>query len=407
MTPIPEAVQKIERMTFPERFAGLPEYAFPRLRKLLAASQPGGEVIDMTIGEPRHAMPGFVAEVLAANVDGFAKYPPNEGTPELRVAICDWVGRRYGVALDPDRQVMALNGTREGLFGAAIALCPETKGGKKPAILVPNPFYQVYAVAALTAAADPIFVPATAETGFLPDYAALPAETLDRTAIAYICSPSNPQGAVADMAYWRNLLALAEKHDFRIFADECYSEIYRTAPPTGALQAAKEVGADPERVVIFHSLSKRSNLPGLRSGFVASGPECMLRIRQLRAYAGAPLPLPLQRVAERVWADEAHVEASLALYQQKFRLADEIFSGVPNYTGPEGGFFLWLPVEDGEAAAIKAFEQTGVRVLPGAYLGRDVVEGNPGKGFVRVAMVADLDELQRGLTLLRDCIYKE
>ncbi|MDV7143614.1 aminotransferase class I/II-fold pyridoxal phosphate-dependent enzyme [Tropicimonas sp. TH_r6] len=393
-------------MTFPERFSDLPEYAFPRLRKLLSASRPGSEVINMTIGEPRHAMPGFVAEVLAENIDGFAKYPPNEGTPELRGAICDWVSRRYGVALDPETQVMALNGTREGLFGAAIALCAEEKRGQKPAILVPNPFYQVYAVAALTAGADPVFVPATAETGFLPDYAALAPDLLDRVAIAYICSPSNPQGAVADRAYWTRLLELAEKHDFRIFADECYSEIYRSAPPVGALQVARETGADPERVVIFHSLSKRSNLPGLRSGFVAGGPACLARIRQLRAYAGAPLPLPLQRVAEQAWADEAHVAASLAIYQQKFQLADEIFGGVPEYAGPEGGFFLWLPVADGEAAAIRAFEATGVRVLPGAYLGRETLGGNPGAGYVRVAMVAEMDELRRGLTRLRDCLYE-
>lgn len=360
----------------------------------------------MTIGEPRHAMPGFVAGVLAEHAGEFAKYPPNEGTPELRAAFCDWVWRRYAVRLDPDTQVMALNGTREGLFSACVALCPETKRGKRPVVLVPNPFYQVYAVAALAVGAEPVFVPASAETGFLPDYASLPGEVLDRVAIAYLCSPSNPQGAVADAAYWSRLLELAEKHDFRIFADECYSEIYRHEKPCGALEMAAAKGADPERVVIFHSLSKRSNLPGLRSGFVAGGPQCIARIRRLRAYGGAPLPLPLQRVAERVWADEAHVAASLELYQQKYRLADEILAGQPGYRGPEGGFFLWLPVADGEAAALRAYEQTGVRVLPGAYLGRDAGGGNPGAGYIRVAMVAGTDELQRGLTKLRDCLYE-
>ncbi|SNT05992.1 aminotransferase class I/II-fold pyridoxal phosphate-dependent enzyme [Tropicimonas sediminicola] len=394
-------------MTFPDRFSDLPEYAFPRLRKLLAESEPGGDVIDMTIGEPRHAMPDFLEDVLTQNIAGFAKYPPNEGTPELRAAIAAWIGRRYGVTVDPDTQIMALNGTREGLFNTALALSPETKRGKAPVVLVPNPFYQVYAVAALMAGADPFFVPATAETGFLPDYTALPTELLDRVTLAYVCSPSNPQGAVADETYWRRLLDLAERHDFRIMADECYSEIYRDAPPPGALQMAQATGADPERVVIFHSLSKRSNLPGLRSGFVASGPQCMARIRQLRAYAGAPLPLPLQRVAERVWADEAHVEASRAIYQEKFRLADEIMAGVEGYQGPEGGFFLWLPVSDGETTAIQVFEQTGVRVLPGAYLGRDVGGDNPGKGYVRVAMVAGMDELRRGLLGLRDCLYEK
>ena len=392
-------------MRFPERFSNLPDYAFPRLRKLLAGHAPGGDVVDMTIGEPRHAMPGFVAEVVAAHVADFAKYPPNDGTPELRGAICDWLGRRYGVRLDPETQVMALNGTREGLFAACVALCPEEKGGQRPIVLVPNPFYQVYAVAALAVNAEPVFVPAGADTGFLPDYASLPAEVLDRTAVAWVCSPANPQGAVADRAYWERLLDLAEKHDFRILADECYSEIYRDAPPPGALEIAAAKGADPERVVIFHSLSKRSNLPGLRSGFVAGGPQSLARIKRLRAYAGAPLPLPLQRVAERAWADEAHVAASLALYRQKYRLADEIFAGVPGYRGPEGGFFLWLPVEDSETAALEAYERTGVRVLPGGYLGREVNGVNPGAGYLRVAMVAEFDELQRGLARLRDCLY--
>jgi N-succinyldiaminopimelate aminotransferase len=266
-------------MTFPERFSNLPEYAFPRLRTLLDAHAPGGDTIAMTIGEPRHAMPDFVGRVLAANLDGFGVYPPNDGTPELLAAISAWIARRYGVSLTEDR-LMVLNGTREGLFNAVIALCPETKRGKKPVVLMPNPFYQVYAVAALTVGAEPVYVPATAATGFLPDYGSLPREVLDRTALAFICSPANPQGAVASADYLADLLTLAEKHDFRILADECYSEIWRDAPPPGLLQIADQQGADPERAQVFHSLSKRSNMPGLRSGFVASGPECMARIRK-------------------------------------------------------------------------------------------------------------------------------
>lgn len=392
-------------MTFPERFSGLPEYAFPRLRRLLDGHVPGGEVVQLTIGEPRHAMPDFVAEVLAAHVDEFAKYPPNDGTPELLDAIAAWIARRYGVEVEAASQIMALNGTREGLFNAAVALCPEQVRGKQPVVLVPNPFYQVYAVAAQAMGAEPVYVPATAETGFLPDYAALPPEILNRTAIAYLCSPSNPQGAVADRDYWAGLIALAEKHDFQIFADECYSEVYRDAPPPGALEVATEGGADPERVVIFHSLSKRSNLPGLRAGFVAGGPESLRRIKQLRSYAGAPLPLPLQRVAARTWADEAHVEASRALYQEKYRIADEVFAGLPGYLSPEAGFFLWLPVEDGEAAAMKLWTETGIRVLPGSYLSREVSGENPGKGYIRVALVAPAEQTRHALTMLRDCLY--
>ena len=393
-------------MAFPERFSNLPDYAFPRLRKLLDAHAPGGEPIAMTIGEPRHAMPSFVGDILAQNLDGFSVYPANDGTPELLNAISLWIARRYGVSVGQDR-LMVLNGTREGLFNAAIALAAETKRGKTPVILMPNPFYQVYAVAALTVGAEPVYVPATAETGFLPDYESLDPEILDRVTVAYLCSPANPQGAIAPADYLARLLALAEKHDFRVFADECYSEIWRDAPPPGALQVADATGADPERIAVFHSLSKRSNLPGLRSGFVASGPQSMARIRQLRAFAGAPLPLPIQHVSTAVWQDEAHVDASRALYQKKFKVADQVFSGLANRASPEGGFFLWLkvPSGDGEAAALRLWQETGVRVLPGAYLSRDTDQGNPGKSYIRVALVAPEEETQRGLEKLRDCLY--
>lgn len=391
-------------MDQPERFSNLPEYAFPRLRKLLDAHQPGGAPIAMSIGEPQHPFPAWVPEVIAAHAGGFGKYPPNEGSPELLASIAGWLQRRYGVALGPER-LMALNGTREGLFNAVLALCPEAKRGKRPAVLTPNPFYQVYAVAALAVGAEPVYVPATAANGFLPDYAALPAEVLDRTAIAFLCSPGNPQGAVATRDYWAELLALAERHDFIVLADECYSEIYRDTAPPGILAAAEAAGADPERVFAFHSLSKRSNLPGLRSGFVAGGAGGIARLRQLRAYAGAPLPLPLQRVAERAWGDEAHVAGNRALYGEKYRIADAVFAGLQAYRPPEAGFFLWLPVADGEAAALKLWRETGVKVLPGAYLGRAVRGENPGQGYLRVAMVAPKDEMRRGLELLRGCLY--
>lgn len=391
-------------MTFPERFSNLPDYAFPRLRKLLDAHAPGGEPLAMSIGEPRHAMPDFVGQILQENLGGFGVYPPNDGTPGLLQAISAWILRRYGVEVGEER-LMALNGTREGLFNAVLALVPELKNGKRPTILLPNPFYQVYAVAAAAVGAEPVFVPATAATGFLPDYASLPRDQLERAALAWICSPANPQGAVASRDYLADLLALAGKYDFRVFADECYSEIWRDAPPPGLIEVAAQQGADPERVAIFHSLSKRSNMPGLRSGFVAAGAEASARIRKLRSFAGAPLPLPLQKVAEACWRDEAHVEASRALYQQKYRDAAAIFAGHQGFRLPDGGMFLWMPVQDGEDATLKLWQQTGVRVLPGAYLSRDVAGDNPGKGYIRVALVAPQEETQRGLIRLRDCLY--
>ncbi|MFD3190333.1 aminotransferase class I/II-fold pyridoxal phosphate-dependent enzyme [Sedimentitalea sp. HM32M-2] len=393
-------------MNYPERFSNLPEYAFPRLRALLDAHAPGGDVVHMSIGEPKHAFPAWVTEVIQQHAAGFNSYPPNEGSQPLRTAITQWLTRRYGVDLDPDTQVMALNGTREGLYNAAMALCPEQKNGRQPVVLTPNPFYQVYMVAALSVGAEPVFVPATAATGHLPDFASVGDAVLNRTAIVYICSPANPQGAVASRDYWAALIALAEQYDFRIFADECYSEIYRDAPPVGALQVAREIGADPERVTIFHSLSKRSNLPGLRSGFVAGGPETLARIRQLRSYAGAPLPGPLQAAAAAVWADEAHVQENRDLYREKYAMADEILAAVPGYQPPEAGFFLWLPVADGEAAALKLWTETGVRVLPGAYLAQGADGQNPGQRYLRVALVAPKQEMQGGLTRLRDCLYR-
>ena len=391
---------------FPERFSNLPAYAFPRLRVLLDGLEPGGPVVQMTIGDPEHAFPGWVTDEIVKHADGFNSYPPNEGTPELRAAYTGWLNRRYGVDFDPDTQVMPVNGTREGLYNACMAFVPEQKDGATPYVLAPNPFYQVYMVAALSVKAQPNFVNATAASGHLPDFAGLPQDVLNRTAAAYICSPANPQGATADEAYWRDLLDLAERYDFKIFADECYSEIYRGTAPTGVLTVAKAAGADPERVVAFHSLSKRSNLPGLRSGFVASGPETIRRARQLRSYAGTPLPLPLQRAAERVWSDEAHVEENRALYLKKFELADAIFGNVPGYISPDAGFFLWLPVEDGEAATVKLWTETGVKVLPGAYLAQDANGINPGQHYIRAAMVAPLDQTEAGLRAIRACLYE-
>lgn len=397
-------------MNSPQRFSELPQYAFPRLRTLLGACAPGSNApVEMTIGDPRHAPPAFVARIVAEQAAGFMGYPPNDGAPELVASCAGWIKRRYGYDADPATDILVLNGTREGLYNTSMALCPEQKAGQRPVILTPNPFYQVYAVAALSVGAEPVYVNATEATGHLPDFAALDPEVLDRTALVYVCSPANPQGATASPAYWADLLRLAETHDFIILADECYAEIYRDVPPVGVLEAVKATGADPDRVVAFHSLSKRSNLAGLRSGFAVSGPGNIARMKQLRAYAGAPLPLPLQMAAAAVWADEAHVDANRALYAAKFDAAREILGQVPGVTIPDAGFFLWLPVPeafgDGEAATLRLWEQAGVKVLPGAYLARDTAAGNPGTSYIRVALVASLDDTIAGLTRLRDCLY--
>ncbi len=389
-------------MQYPQRFSALPEYAFPRLRSLLDPVPAGGETLHMTIGEPKHHFPAFAMLAVAENAAGFNKYPPNEGAPELRAAIARWLERRYGLdKVDDLNGVLPLNGTREGLFNACLALCPEQKNGEQPLVLLPNPFYQCYMVAARAAGAEARFVNATSASAFLPDFAALPANVLDRAAIVYMCSPSNPQGAVASREYWKTLLALAEKHDFIIFADECYSEIYRETAPVGVLEVAQEVGADPERVLAFHSLSKRSNLPGFRSGFVATGPNNMRELRQLRSYTGAPVPLPIQLASAKVWDDETHVIENRNLYRAKFDLADKILGNLPGYASPEAGFFLWIKTGDGERSALEIWEKSGIRVLPGAYLSHDTDLGNPGSEYIRVALVAEIDEIERGLLAIK------
>ena len=391
-------------MAFPERFSDLPEYAFPRLRTLLDHLPAGGTPLSMTLGEPQHPFPEFVGQALAESLGGFAKYPPAEGAPGLLSAISGWIGRRYGASV-PENRLMVANGSKEALFNALLALSPEMKNGKRPVVLMPNPFFPVYMIAGLTGGAEPVYVPAGASTGFLPDYRSLPAEILDRTTVAYICSPANPQGVVASAEYLADLLDLAEKHDFQVFCDECYSEIWRLTPPPGLLEVADRHGADPERVVVFNSLSKRSNVPGLRTGFVAGGVKSIKEMRQLKSYAGAAVPLPLQAVAERLYQDEDHVVANRALYQAKFRDAEAVFAGHQGVIMPDGGFFLWLPVEDGEAAAVKLWQETGVRVLPGAYLAQTVNGENPGKEYIRAALVAPADETRRGLERIRDCLY--
>ena len=385
----------------PTRFDTLPTATWPRLRALLDGHVPGGGIINMTIGEPKHPFPGWVGPTLIEAIAEFNSYPDNNGTPELRKSIGGFLNRRYGVNMDIDSQLMVLNGTREGLFNAVVALCQTNSN-----ILIPNPFYQVYTVAAMAIGAQPVYLPASMKSGFLPDLDALTSAELNKASAFFLCSPSNPQGAVASVDYWMRLIALAETYDFKIFADECYSEIYRHSPPPGALEVSAQMGADPERVVAFHSLSKRSNLPGLRSGFVASGAKNIARIKQLRAYSGCPVAGPIQHVSAQVWADEDHVVANRQLYCGKFEAADHIFANIQSYNSPEAGFFLWLPVEDDEVAALKLWTETGVRVLPGSYLGQVANEQNPGSGYIRVALVAPKEEMQRGLTNMRDCLYK-
>lgn len=392
------------------RFDGLPPYPFPRLRALLDDYAPGQPPLRLSLGEPQHPVPPFIRDVIAAQNADFGRYPPMEGTAELRGAIVAWLNRRYRLApgfLDAEKHVLALNGTREGLFNVAIALVPERKAGQRSAVLMPNPFYQCYAGAALAANAEAVFVPARRETHFMPQFDGVAPALLERTAAVYHCSPANPQGTCATAEYWDGLIALARHYDFLIFADECYAEIYDKNPPPGLLEAAQRSGS-LDRVLVFHSLSKRSNLPGLRSGFVAGEAALIARYLAFRHYGGAALALPVQAASAAAWSDETHVEDNRARYRAKFDMAESILSNRFGFYRPDGGFFLWLDVGDGEAAALRLWREAGVRVLPGRYLGHDAVAGdaksNPGHPYIRVALVADEAQTDIALRRIAACL---
>jgi aspartate/methionine/tyrosine aminotransferase len=374
---------------------------FVRLAELLAGIEPGKSPINLSVGEPQHPIPPFVGSILAAHLNEFGRYPANRGTERFRRAVAEWLARRYRLPrpLDPDAEVLVLNGSREGLFLAAIAASryvPARRG--RPAILIPNPFYAAYGAGAAAADCEAVYLDGTAESGFLPDLDALSEALLARTVAMYIASPSNPQGAVADAAYLERLVALARRFGFLVFSDECYSEIYTREPPRGMLEAG---APDFAHVVVFNSLSKRSNLPGLRVGFAAGDRAFLARFLELRNIAAPQVPVPAQEVAAACYADEVHVEQNRRLYAEKFDLADQIIGDRYGYRRPAGGFYLWLDVRahgGDEAAAVMLWREAGLRVIPGRYLARDQADGsNPGAGYIRIAMVQDRDTTAEAL----------
>jgi aspartate/methionine/tyrosine aminotransferase len=374
---------------------------FVRLRELLGDGPPGKPAISLAVGEPGHGVPAFVGPVIAAHIDEFGRYPMNKGLDAFCEAAAQWLGRRFALPrpIDPAHEVLVLNGSREGLFLAAMAATRWAKGRRgPPAMLIPNPFYAAYAAGAVGAGCEPVYLPATAANGFLPDLDALPEDLLARTVAFFIASPANPQGAVADLAYLERLVALARRFGFLVFSDECYSEIYTRHAPAGILEAG---GPDYANVVEFQSLSKRSNLPGLRIGFVAGDRSFLARFLELRNVAAPQVPMPMQRVAIAAYGDEAHVEENRRLYARKFDLADQIIGDRYGYKRPAGGFFLWLDVSaqgGDEAVTLKLWREAGLRVVPGRYLAREQADGsNPGEGYIRVAMVQDQETTAEAL----------
>jgi N-succinyldiaminopimelate aminotransferase len=388
------------------RLGHLADNPFSKLRELFDGVQPRSNepMIPMAVGEPQHAPPPILAQTLAAKADLWNRYPPPSGTPEYREACARWLGMRYRLPegmVTGERNVLAVNGTKEALFLVAQLAVAQEKGGGAPTALMPNPYYNVYNGGAILAGAEPVYLDCTRDTGFLPDLDAIPQSVLARCALFYLCSPANPQGAIADLAYLKKAITLARRYDFVLAMDECYGEIYDRAPPPGALEACAALGGALDHVLVFHSLSKRSNAAGMRCGFVAGDPYLIERFAHLRSYAGAQVPLPIQDAAIALWGEESHVEANRALYRRKFDIAQEILGDRFGFYRPAGGFFLWLDVGDGERAALTLWREAALRTLPGAYTARTNPGcDNPGRQYIRVALVHDDATIEAGMRRL-------
>jgi N-succinyldiaminopimelate aminotransferase len=384
----------------------LQPYPFERLRRLFAGvtPSPAHRAISLGIGEPKHAAPDFLKRALADALDnGLSAYPATAGEPRLREACAGWVQRRYGVALDAATQVLPVNGSREALFAFAQVVIDPTRPGAT--VLCPNPFYQIYEGATLLAGAQPHYVPSVAQRNFAVDWDGVSDEVWARTQLVYVCSPGNPAGAVMPLDEWRKLFELSDRHGFVIASDECYSEIYfRDEPPLGGLQAAAQLGrTDFKRLIAFTSLSKRSNVPGLRSGFVAGDAELLKAFLLYRTYHGGAMSPVVQAASVAAWNDEAHVVENRRLYREKFAQVTPVLADVLDVALPDASFYLWagvparfaqhtLGLSADEAFARELLAQYNVTVLPGSYLARTVQGVNPGAGRVRLALVAGVDE---------------
>ena len=374
----------------------LQPYPFERLRALIDGVVPNPELapVNLWIGEPRHPTPALIRDAIAANLGGLSSYPATAGTDQLRGAIAAWLCRRYGLpAVDAKTQVLPVNGSREALFSFAQAVIDPAGGAR---VVSPNPFYQIYEGAALLAGATPWFVEQAPDNGFRCDWSSVPDEVWASTRLLFVCSPGNPTGSVIPLDEWRTLFELSDRHGFVIAADECYSEIYfdEDAPPLGALQAAHLLGrADFRRLVVFSSLSKRSNAPGLRSGFVAGDAQILRRYLLYRTYHGGAMSPVVQAASVAAWSDEAHVRENRARYREKFDAVTPVVSRVLGTARPEAGFYLWarVPGGDDQAFCRELYRQYNVLTLPGSFLAREQAGSNPGRGFVRIALVDDLD----------------
>jgi N-succinyldiaminopimelate aminotransferase len=377
--------------------ASLHPYPFERLRVLLAGAQPPAHLphIALSIGEPKHPSASLVLQAMSTELQTLGTYPSTQGLPQFRQTVAQWLTRRFGLpagTVDAETMVLPVNGTREALFAFVQTVIDRERA---PVVVMPNPFYQIYEGAALLAGAEPYFMPSTAPDDYLPDLDAVPEAIWRRCQLLFLCSPGNPTGVVASLAYLQRALQLAQRYDFIVACDECYSEIYfdEAAPPPGLLQAAQAAGHTSfERCMVFHSLSKRSSVPGLRSAFVAGDPQLIKAFLLYRTYHGCAMSVHTQLVSIPAWNDEAHVIENRRLYRQKFATVVPILQTVLPVDMPPASFYLWPRVPDDERFTRELFERQHITVLPGSYLGRVIPGGNPGLGRVRISLVASVDE---------------
>jgi N-succinyldiaminopimelate aminotransferase len=388
----------------------LQPYPFQRLRDLFQGITPNPEFnhVNLSIGEPKHATPHIISEALAANLNGLASYPTTIGVPALREAINQWLQRRYKIpALNIDKAILPVNGSREALFAFAQAVI-DTSVAKQPVVISPNPFYQIYEGAALLAGAQPYFINTTPENDFVMDLTQVPAETLEQTQLVFVCSPGNPSGKVMDLQAWQTLFELSDQYGFVIASDERYSEIYfdEGKPPIGALEAAHALGRGFSRVVMFSSLSKRSNVPGMRSGFVAGDEAIIEKFALYRTYHGCAMNPAVQAASIVAWDDEAHVIENRELYSEKFRAVTPILQRVWAKTQfPDAAFYLWIDTQsDDTVIAKQIYQDLNITVLPGSFLAREAHGANPGKGFIRMALVASTQETIAAANRIKDFI---
>lgn len=375
----------------------LQPYPFQRLRQLFNGVTPNADFspINLSIGEPKHTTPALITNALMDNIAGLANYPLTTGVLPLRESISNWIGRRYGVpSLDPAKAILPVNGSREALFALAQAVI-DTQVNEQPIVISPNPFYQIYEGAALLAGAEPYFLNTLPENDHAMDFSAVPAAIFQRTQLVYVCSPGNPSGKVMSLAQWKTIFDLSDQYDFVIAADECYSEIYfdEAHPPLGALQAAHQLGRDYKNLIIFSSLSKRSNVPGMRSGFVAGDEKIIEKFTLYRTYHGCAMSPAVQMASIAAWNDETHVVENRRLYAEKFNQVTPLLSDYLTVEMPDAAFYLWAKSDMADTdLALRLYRDLNITALPGSYLARQAHGINPGEGFIRLALVAPLEE---------------